>query len=84
MAPKESAKPTILEQDGFRFFFYSDDHEPVHVHVRYGGGEAIFDVGHEVDLRQSHRMKLGDLKKAQALAEENLALIMEKWHEYFG
>ena len=27
--------PIIFEQDGFKFFFYSNDHEPIHVHVRY-------------------------------------------------
>jgi hypothetical protein len=36
--------PTVFEKDGYRFFFYSNDHRPIHVHVRYGGGEASFDV----------------------------------------
>ena len=26
--------PTIFEQEGYRFFFYSNDHEPIHVHVQ--------------------------------------------------
>ncbi|HTA94655.1 MAG TPA: DUF4160 domain-containing protein, partial [Verrucomicrobiae bacterium] len=29
--------PTIFEKDGFKFFFYSNEHRPIHVHVRYGG-----------------------------------------------
>jgi hypothetical protein len=33
--------PTILEKDGYPFFFYSNEHCPIHVHVRYGGGEAV-------------------------------------------
>jgi hypothetical protein len=36
--------PTILEKDGFIFFFYSNDDRPIHVHVRRGGGEAVFNV----------------------------------------
>ena len=32
--------PTIFTIEGFRFFFYSNDHAPVHVHVQHGGGEA--------------------------------------------
>jgi hypothetical protein len=40
--------PTILEKDGYRFFFYSNDHRPIHVHVRYGSGEAVFNVESEV------------------------------------
>ena len=74
--------PTIFEKDGFRFFFYSNDHRPIHVHVRYGGGEAVFDVAGEVELRESHGLKLRELTKAEKLAEENKKLIIKKWHEY--
>ena len=76
--------PTILEKDGYRFFFYSNDHHPIHVHVRYGGGEAVFNVESEVELRESQGLKLRELSKAERLAEENKKLIMEKWHEYLG
>jgi hypothetical protein len=27
--------PRILEEDGYKFFFYSNEHRPIHVHVRY-------------------------------------------------
>ena len=76
--------PKIFEQDGFRFFFYSNDHEPVHVHVRYGGGEAVFVVGTEVELRESAGFKVRDLRRAQELAESRRDLILTKWHEFFG
>ncbi|MBW7864373.1 MAG: DUF4160 domain-containing protein [Candidatus Hydrogenedens sp.] len=76
--------PKIFEKDGFTFFFYSNEHYPVHVQVRYGGGEAVFDVEGGVELRESAGMKLGELSKAQRLAEENKALILEKWHEHLG
>ena len=29
--------PKIFEQEGYSFFFYSNDHAPIHVHVRRGG-----------------------------------------------
>ncbi|WP_317576164.1 DUF4160 domain-containing protein [Segatella copri] len=29
--------PTIFIFFGFRFMFYSNDHEPIHVHVSYQG-----------------------------------------------
>ena len=76
--------PTILDKDGYRFFFYSNDHHPIHVHVRYGGGEAVFNVESEVELREAQGLKLRELSKAERLAEENKKLIMEKWHEYLG
>lgn len=76
--------PKVFEKDGFRFFFYSNDHTPIHVHVRYGGGEAVFDVESGVELRESRSMKLGELTKARQLAVENRALIVEKWYEHIG
>jgi hypothetical protein len=37
--------PVIFREDGFRFFFYSNEGsplEPIHVHVRKGEGDAKF------------------------------------------
>jgi hypothetical protein len=73
--------PKIFEKDGYRFFFYSNEHRPIHAHVRYGGGEAVFDVEENVELRESYGLKVQELAKAQKLAEENRGLIIEKWHE---
>jgi len=75
--------PPFFSKDGFRFFFYSNDHKPVHVHVRYQDGEAVFDVESGVELRESYGLKLKDLSKAEELATEHRALIISKWHEYF-
>ena len=36
--------PIVFEKDGYKFFFYSNEHSPIHVHVRYGSGEAVFDA----------------------------------------
>ena len=76
--------PRIFEKNGYRFFFYSNEHRPVHVHVRYGDGEAVFDVEEAVELVESQNMKAGELSKARQLAEENRFLIVEKWHEHLG
>ncbi len=76
--------PKVFEKDGYVFFFYSNDHQPIHVHVRFGGGEAVFNVETDVELRESQGMKVGELAKAQRLAEENRGLIRKKWHEHFG
>ena len=34
--------PTIFTLFGLRFMFYSDVHEPVHVHITNGGREAKY------------------------------------------
>ncbi len=76
--------PKIFEQDGYTFFFYSNEHRPVHVHVRYGGGEAVFELEQGVELRESRRLKVRELAKAEELATENRELILERWHERFN
>lgn len=75
--------PTVFTKDGFRFFFYSNDHTPIHVHVRMGSGEAVFEVEGEVVLRESVGLKIKELAKAEALASEHQEFIIQKWHEYF-
>lgn len=59
--------PKVFEQDGYRFFFYSNDHRPIHIHVRYGGGEAVFQVEQAVELRESQGLKVRELAKAEQL-----------------
>ncbi len=76
--------PKVFEKNGYTFFFYSNEHLPIHVHVRYGGGEAVFDVENAVELRESQRMKVSELRKAQEMARENRSLILEKWYEHIA
>ncbi len=75
--------PTVFTKDGFRFFFYSNDHMPIHVDVRRGNGEAVFIVGGEIFLRESVGLKTSELARAEDLAIEHKELIIKKWHEYF-
>ncbi len=76
--------PIIFVKNGYRFFFYSNDHEPIHAHVQYGGGEAVFEVEPAVRLRESVGLSVRELSKAEDLAEEYRQLIIEAWHDYFG
>ena len=36
--------PTLLTIFGLRFFFYLDEHEPIHVHVKHGEAESILNL----------------------------------------
>ena len=74
--------PTILRKNGFTFFFYSNEHRPIHVHVRRGDGEAVFEVEDGVELRESQGMRVKDLARAEALALQHRDLIVQKWHEH--
>jgi hypothetical protein len=48
--------PTVFRQDGFCFFFYSNEgnpREPVHIHVMRAGAEAKLWLATEVSVAQS-------------------------------
>ena len=64
--------------------FYSNDHEPIHVHVVKGGAEARFQVLPEVTLLDNRGMKPAELKLAESIVEENKEIIAARWNEYFN
>ena len=68
---------------GFRFMFYSNDHEPVHVHIIKGGTEARFQVNPDVILLDNKGMKPAELKLVEAIVVENQALIIDRWNDFF-
>ncbi len=70
---------------GMRFFFYSREHEPIHVHVKGADGKAKFDILPEgIVLVKNEGLKPKDIKAAEMVLEENKELAIEKWNEYFG
>jgi len=75
--------PEIFRMFGMKFFFYSLEHLPIHIHVRNGDGTAKFEIN-PVKLIESHGIKPKDLVLAEALVEENRKLIIEKWQQFHG
>ncbi|MBR6196541.1 MAG: DUF4160 domain-containing protein [Bacteroidaceae bacterium] len=67
--------PEILRIFGLRFYFYSREHEPIHVHVKNADGKAKFDILPEgVKLVYNQGMKNKDIKCAEMVLEENKEL----------
>lgn len=75
--------PQLFTIFGFRFMFYSNDHEPIHVHVVKAGTEARFQVLPDVALLENNGLKPAELKLAESIVEENKEMIVERWNEYF-
>lgn len=79
--------PVILRFKGYRFFFYSnegDPLEPAHIHVRGTDGEAKFWLTPEVLLARNDGFNARDLKELVGVVEENRKLLMEAWNDYFA
>lgn len=75
--------PQILNILGFTFFFYSREHEPIHVHVKGKGGEAKIDLEPDVNLVKYKNFKRKDLKKVLELTEINREYMIQRWLDHF-
>ncbi len=73
--------PTLLRKDGFKFFFYANEHEPKHVHVMKGGGFAKINLTTLVIV--SSCLSVGDLKKAVKITKEYREEFERRWDEFF-
>lgn len=74
--------PTILRLNGYRFFFYSNDHLPVHIHIEKGDATAKYELM-PVMLVRSKKFTAGELSEIRKLVEQNLELFLNKWNEHF-
>ena len=75
--------PEIFRFAGIRFFFFSNEHLPIHIHVKNSDGTAKFTVN-PVQLIESKGMKGKELNTAEEMIRENEDLIVLRWKEYFG
>ena len=76
--------PTVLRSGPYRLFFYSGDRdEPPHVHVERENKTAKFWL-RPVRLQDSGRFSRVELKKLQALVEENAETLLRSWDEFFA
>lgn len=75
--------PTIFILFGFKFMFYANDHEPIHVHVIKGGTKAKFTIS-PVTLVQNNGLKPAELKLVESIIEENQEVIAEHWNKFFN
>ena len=78
--------PKIFEYNGYRFFFFSNEGnplEPCHVHVRKGECLAKFWVGDIVSLADNIGFSARELSDLSKVANENKEKIKEVWNEFF-
>ncbi len=79
--------PLVFAEAGFRFFFYSnegDPLEPVHIHVRRERCLAKFWLFPEPSLANSHGFSAKELNNILRIINNRRAEIEEAWNEHFG
>ncbi len=62
--------PEIFRMFGMKFFFFSLEHLPIHIHVRNADGIAKFNLEPEITLIEAKGIKPKDLVLAEALIQE--------------
>ncbi len=84
--------PKIFEYLGILIFFYSNEHEPIHVHARKGDNESkaefIIQNGEitEIKIQQVKGIKplnKPEMKAFKDFLEVYANKIVEKWIDYF-
>lgn len=75
--------PTIFVFFGYRFLFYSNDHEPVHVHVVKDDCEAKYNV-EPIVLVYNHGFKNREIAIIESIIDENQEIIIERWKNFFN
>ncbi len=74
--------PTLLNKNGFKFFFYANEHEPKHIHVMKGEGFAKIEL-ENLKVVQNY-LKPKDLKFALETIKENANEFERIWDEWFN
>jgi hypothetical protein len=74
--------PTVLRVAGFRFYFYSGDHLPAHVHVRNGDGVVVIEIETTKVRRTEGEVREKDLTRAKSLVAEHRVLLRNAWDDF--
>ena len=74
--------PTIFIFFGFRFMFYSNNHEPIHVHILKDEHEAKYNVM-SMEMISNFGFKKQELALIESVIEENKEIIIERWKSHF-
>lgn len=84
--------PQIYQYFGFVFFFYSNEHTPIHVHVAHGGKQSVFEIImengtlKEIRCREktgSEPLAAKDKKTAEMFIQKYYKNIIDKWVKFF-
>ena len=75
--------PNVPIESSYRFFFYLNEGDRVHVHATKAGGHAKVWMDN-FEIARHKGFKKSELKEIVKIAKENQELIERKWHECFG
>lgn len=75
--------PTVLRIDGFRFFFFSDEHLPLHIHVEKADSYLRVEL-ETLKITDIYKFSPKETKKIVAIIQENQTKLIGAWNDYFN
>jgi len=84
--------PKIFEYFGIVLYFYSNEHEPIHIHIAKSEYESIFDLimenGKLKDIKCRNKAGVeplpeSDMKVAKEFVQKYALEIVDKWVKFF-
>ena len=79
--------PTILFINGFQFIIWPDDHEPPHVHVFKGDGQAKVQIGNSEQaptLVAIYGLTKREAKFIWGVVAEHQEKLLDAWEKIHG
>ncbi|MBD1577978.1 DUF4160 domain-containing protein [Vibrio sp. S11_S32] len=76
--------PAVYREKGYKFFFYSNEEERLHVHVVGEDGEAKFWLEPEIVLAKSYNLSVRELNKLEQSVRGHENEIRAAWEKHFG
>ncbi|MBN2824110.1 MAG: DUF4160 domain-containing protein [Campylobacterales bacterium] len=74
--------PTVLKIEGFRFFFFTNEHLPKHIHIEKGDGYARIEL-ETSQITDSYNLSSKEIKKLLKIVKEHNDELLRSWNEYF-
>lgn len=74
--------PTVFRIDGYRFFFFSDEHLPTHIHIEKADAYARVEL-ETLKVTDSYNISSKELKKVVELVRQHHEDLQKAWHEHF-
>ncbi|MBO9612316.1 MAG: DUF4160 domain-containing protein [Dyadobacter sp.] len=74
---------TVLYINGFRFFFWMNEHEPIHIHVEKGKCNARIVLVPEIEVSYNHGFKKNEMRVIKDIIVCNYEKIIQAWHNSF-
>lgn len=71
--------PTIFQEAGYRFFFFSRKEPRMHVHIHCSIGEAKFWLEPEIELAKNYNLSRKQLKTIENIIEERFSDLKNAW-----